>query len=128
MDIEVPFDERALWLVYRYRGVEEGIRLKTDRKFDRDKDLFPFLGLDDWENTRRRIPPDFDVAQLAARARDWYETPGGECAPIQNLPDLMQNTAFRGDCRLLTPVDLFEEFKAKMDKSENKGSGYKEGA
>lgn len=126
MDIETPFDERALWLVYRYRGVEEGICLKKDRKFDRDWDLFAFLGLADWENTMRRTPPDFDVAQLAARAEDWYGEPEGECTPIQNLPALMESTAFRGDCRLFTSDRLFEEFKAKMDNSDNKYSEDKE--
>ncbi|KAK8108908.1 hypothetical protein PG984_014709 [Apiospora sp. TS-2023a] len=124
MDIATPIDERALWLVYRYRGVEEGVRLKSDRKFDRDHDLFAFLGLDDWENTRRRIPPDFDVAKLAARAEDWYQETERECVPIQNLPDLMQSTAFRGDCRLLSSlVGLFKEFKDKMGKSNGDGSG-----
>ncbi|KAK8022557.1 hypothetical protein PG993_013324 [Apiospora rasikravindrae] len=117
MDIETPFNERALWLVHRHRGVEDGVHLKKQRKWDRDDDLFTFLGFNKWDNVTERIPVDFDVAQLAARAEDWYHR-GRDCAAIQNMPELMRNTALRGNCRLQPAVGLFEEFKAKVNKED----------
>ncbi|KAK7937769.1 uncharacterized protein PG986_014637 [Apiospora aurea] len=117
MDIETHFNERALWMVHRHRGVEDGVHLKKQRKWDRDDDLFTFLGFDSWDQVTERIPNDFDLAQLAARAEDWYHG-GRDCAPIKDLPELMRNTAIRGDCRVHTPMGLFEEFGAKVNKND----------
>ncbi|KAK8091725.1 hypothetical protein PG997_002086 [Apiospora hydei] len=117
MDVETPFNERALWMVHRYRGVEDGVHLKKQRKWDRDDDLFTFLGFKEWDNVWGTIPVDFDLAKLAARAEDWYHR-GRDCAPIENMPELMRNTAIRGGCRLHTPMGLFEEFEAKVNKTD----------
>ncbi|KAK8123724.1 hypothetical protein PG999_003642 [Apiospora kogelbergensis] len=112
MDIEPPFNQRTLWLVYRYRGVEDGNQLMTDRKWDRDVDLFGWLGLNTWENVTRGTSASFDIAQLATSAEDWYKE-NGECKPIKNLEELMKKTAMQANCRLTTPKGLFKEFKAR---------------
>ncbi|KAK7990435.1 hypothetical protein PG990_014715 [Apiospora arundinis] len=112
MDIEPPFDQRTLWLVHRYRGVERGVHLTADCKWDRDIDLFGWLGHDTWENVMRGITTSFDIAQLATNTADWYLR-GGECRHLEEMEKLMQDTAMRGNCRLLTPEGLYEEFMAK---------------
>ncbi|KAK8076255.1 hypothetical protein PG994_003527 [Apiospora phragmitis] len=118
MDIESPIHERTS-VVAGAPASRRGGRRSPQEKSDIWTAISTCLaswGVTNGGNVMEPISPKFDVAKLAARAEDWYQK-GRECTPIQDLPELMRNTAINGNCRLHTPTDLFEEFKAKVAKS-----------
>ncbi|KAH6658097.1 hypothetical protein BKA67DRAFT_656323 [Truncatella angustata] len=100
--IDVCSNERTLWLVYRYKGVEAGGRMVSrKKKFNRDDDMFQFVKGDQ----------GFDVCQVAEGLRDWLME-DGTFKHVHNAQALIKSTRCRADPEFSAP--LFEDFLAKL--------------
>jgi hypothetical protein len=81
--MDIQHKDKPLWLVYRYRGVEGGQRVKRNRKFERNEDMFHFV-----ESGKA-----FDLALVADSITDWL-LPDKSFRPVQNSEGLIKSTSF----------------------------------
>ncbi|KAI1869668.1 uncharacterized protein JN550_005649 [Neoarthrinium moseri] len=103
--VDIASAEKALWLVYRYKGVENGDMITRKRKFDRDEDMFSFV-----ESER-----GFDIAQIAISFQDWIDKAGNPRL-IHNAEGLIKTTCRRADPECSHVV--YESFYASLKQGD----------
>lgn len=96
--VDVCSKEKSLWLVYRYKGVnEDGQVVDRQREFDRDEDMFSFV----------TGGKGFDMCQVAESMKDWLKQ-DGSFQPVRNAQWLINYTRCRADPEIVVPI--YEEF------------------
>ncbi|KAK9772052.1 hypothetical protein AB5N19_11673 [Seiridium cardinale] len=100
--VDICSKAKALWLIYRYKGIEKGGQVvKRKRKFDRDDDMFQFV----------QGGQGFDICQVGESVKDWLQE-DGTFKHIHNAQGLIKRTHCQANPELVEPV--FEEFLKEM--------------